>query len=240
MSKKITVITVCYNSQDTIRMTIESVLSQKYENLEYIIVDGASKDNTMNIIAEYEDSRIKVISEPDKGLYDAMNKGTALATGDYLSFMNSGDVFIDSQVLADISKGLDGDLTYGNVIRIKSDGEVCEKYGDQKYVKWLLLKGRMICHQAMFIKTDVMREYTYDLDYKITADFNMLCKLVRDRREFVYIDRDVVKMDNITGISTESKNLPIMWKEDDSSIKSCFPIWYQILRPLKYVKRKWF
>lgn len=240
MSKKISVITVCFNSQDTIRMTIESVLSQKYENFEYIIVDGASKDNTMNIIAEYDDVRMKVISEPDKGLYDAMNKGTVIATGDYLSFMNSGDVFKDDLVLTDIAEGLKGDLTYGNVIRIREDGELCEKYGNRNRVKWLLLKGRMICHQAMFIKADVMSEYSYDLDYKITADFNMLCKLVRDRKEFTYIDRDVVKMDNITGISTESKNLPIMWAEDDRSIRDCFPLWYHLLRPLKYVKRKWF
>ena len=239
MSKKISVITVCFNSQETIQKTIESVLSQSYENIEYIIVDGASTDNTLDIIAGYTDPRMKVISESDKGLYDAMNKGTALATGDYLSFMNSGDVFADNEVLADIAGSLAGDLTYGNVIRIRTDGEVCEKYGGRRYIKWLLLKGRMICHQAMFINREVMKRYGYNLNYKITADFNMLCRLVRDKGEFVYIDRDVVRMDNITGISTESKNLPIMWAEDDRSIKDCFPVWYQLLRPLKYVKRKW-
>lgn len=240
MSKKISVITVCFNSQDTIRLTIESVLSQKYDDFEYIIVDGASSDSTMKIISEYDDRRLRVISEPDKGLYDAMNKATAIADGEYLSFMNSGDCFVDDMVLADIADVLCGDLTYGNVIRIRKDGNIREKYGDRKAVKWLLLKGLMICHQAMFIKTEAMKEYGYNLQYKITADFNMLCKMVRDKREFVYVDRDVVRMDNITGISTESKNLPIMWKEDDRSIKECFPLWYQVLRPLKYVKRKWF
>lgn len=240
MSKKITVITVCFNSQETIRMTIESVLTQKYKNIEYLIIDGASKDDTMRIISEYSDPRMKVISEPDRGLYDAMNKATAIATGEYLSFLNSGDVFADDMVLADMADRLHGDLTYGNVIRIRTDGEVFEGYGECCKVKWLLLKGRMICHQAMFVNREVMMMYGYDLQYKITADFNMLCKLVRDKRKLVYVDRNVVRMDNITGISTESKNLPIMWKEDDMSIRDCFPIWYQLLRPVKYVKRKFF
>ena len=82
-----------------------------------------------------------------------------------------------------------------------------------------------------------MRRYRYDLEYKITADFNFLCKCVKDKLEFVYADIDVVKMDNVFGISTEEKNLPIMWKEDDRSIRACFPLCYQMLRPVKWIKR---
>lgn len=240
MSKKISVVTVCFNSQDTIRMTIESVLSQKCEDFEYIIVDGASKDDTLAIIGEYEESPvITKVSEPDNGLYDAMNKATAMARGDYLCFMNSGDVFADEMVLSDIADKLSGDITYGNVVRIKEDGELTEKYkGTLAETKWTLLKGRMICHQAMFIKREVMLRYGYDTKYRITADFNMLCRMVKDKKELNYVDRDIVRMDNIEGISSDKKNIPIMWKEDDQSIRECFPVWYTLLRPLKFVKRK--
>lgn len=238
--KRITVVTVCFNSQDTIRETIESVLTQQFDDYEYIIVDGASSDDTINIINEYTDNEhVRFVSEADRGLYDAMNKATDMACGSYLCFLNSGDFFVDDKVLCDVADHLGGDLLCGNVIRIREDGELTEKYSDRLAdIKWLLLKGRMICHQAMFIKRETMLKYRYDLDYKITADFNMLCKMVKDKCKIHYFDRDLVKMDNISGISTEAKNLPIMWKEDDLSIKNCFPVWYVLLWPLKLIKRK--
>ena len=241
MSKKISVVTVCFNSQDTIRMTIESVLSQKCEDFEYIIVDGASTDSTLSIIGEYVgNAAIRMVSEPDRGLYDAMNKATKMAEGDYLCFMNSGDTFADDMVLADMAGRLTGDITYGNVVRIREDGEFTEKYkGTNAETKWTLLKGRMICHQAMFIKRETMLLYGYDTRYRITADFNMLCRMVKDKKELSYIDRDIARMDNIEGISSDKKNIPVMWKEDDESIKACFPVWYNLLRPLKFIKRKW-
>lgn len=242
MSKKISVVTVCFNSQDTIRMTIESVLSQKYDDFEYIIVDGASTDLTLSIIGEYLDNAvIKMVSEPDKGLYDAMNKATKLAEGDYLCFMNSGDAFVDDMVVADIAGRLSGDITYGNVVRVREDGEHTEKYkGTKMETKWTLLKGRMICHQTMFIKRETMLLYGYDTKYRITADFNMLCRMVKDKKELNYVDRDIARMDNIEGISSDKKNIPVMWKEDDDSIRECFPVWYSLLLPVKMIKRRFF
>lgn len=240
MNKRISVVTVCFNAEETIRSTIESVLNQDYDNIEYLIVDGESKDSTMQIVGEYIlDNRVRVICEPDDGLYDAMNKATRMATGDYMIFMNSGDIFCDASVVSDMSCQLDSDVVYGNVIRIKTDGEHRERYC-RKSIKWLLLKGLMICHQSMFINTKTMSEYGYNLNYKITADFNFLCLLVRNKASFRYVDRDVAKMDNIVGISMDKKNLPIMWEEDDRSIKECFPVWYQVLRPVKFIKRKFF
>lgn len=239
MGVKVTVVTVCYNAQDTIADTIESVVSQTYVNMEYIIVDGASTDKTVPIISGYieKGSGIKLISERDSGLYDAMNKGANFATGDYIVYMNSGDRFVDKDVIADMSESLSGDITYGNVIRVKEQGNNTEKY-DNFNVKWELLKGRMICHQAMFIKSDLMRQYGYDCSFKITADFNFLCRCVRDKRKLNYVDRDIVVMDNICGISSDSANLDTMRAEDDRSIRACFPVWYEILRPAKYIKRK--
>ncbi len=239
MSRTITVVTVCYNAEDTIKETIESVISQSYEAVEYIIVDGGSTDGTLGIINSFvsEGHTITLLSEKDKGLYDAMNKGTAMATGEYVIFMNSGDVFADRDVISDISGSLGSDIVYGNVIRVREDGNFTEKYAGRN-IKWLLLKGLMICHQTMFIRTEVMRQYQYNLEYRITADFNFLCRCIKDKRTMHYVDRDIVVMDNINGISTNKANLDTMRREDDRSIRDNFPIWYQLLRPVKYIKRK--
>ncbi|MBP9997251.1 MAG: glycosyltransferase [Lachnospiraceae bacterium] len=239
MKKKITVITVCFNARETIEDTINSVVGQDYDNIEYIIVDGASTDGTTDIVRGYIEKGcdIQLVSEPDKGLYDAMNKGTNLATGEYIVYMNSGDIFADNTVLSHMAEYLDADIVYGNVIRIKKTGRITERYKGVN-IKQLLLRGRMICHQAMFINTQLMRKYNYDLSYKITADFNFLCRCVRDNCTLRYIDRDIVIMDNIDGISSDDANLWIMRTEDDRSIKECFPIWYQLLRPLKCIVRR--
>lgn len=240
--KTITVVTVCYNAQDTIKDTVESVVNQEYNKWEYIVIDGASKDATLQILSEYENNtHIKIISEPDDGLYYAMNKAIDMACGDYIIFMNSGDVFVDSKVISDIFGQANDrcDLLFGNVIRIRKEGEFREKYkADRRYVKFLLLIGKMICHQAMFIRLDIMKKYKYDTSYKITADFNFLCKCIHDRVVLHYVDRDIVRMDNINGISADYNNMSVMWQEDDRSIKKCFPIAYQLLRPIKFIKRR--
>ena len=122
---KVTVVTVCFNCEDTIEKTIISVIRQTYSEIEYIIVDGASSDMTMEVINKYSiDERIIVISEPDNGLYEAMNKAVDKASGDYIVFMNSGDVFASYSAISDISKFLNGsnELVYGNVIRLKPRG----------------------------------------------------------------------------------------------------------------------
>ena len=229
---KISVITVCYNSEKYIESTIRSVLSQTYNDMEYIIIDGASTDNTPNILdkALANSDNVICISEPDSGLYNAMNKGIRLATGDYLIFMNSGDVFTNSHVLSDIHDQLTSDIVYGNVIRISNSGDIKETYNSSpQYIKWLLLKGKMICHQAMFIKRSIMLNYMYDESYKITADFNFLCKCIANKHSLRYCNIDICKMDNISGISSEISNLPVMWEEDDRSIHQYFPFWYYML-----------
>ena len=235
---KISVVTVCYNSEKTIRQTIESVINQTYRDIEYLIIDGKSEDRTWSIINEYsDDERIIALSEKDDGLYDAMNKATDLSTGDYIIFLNSGDFFVDKNVLANIIPKVRGDITYGNVIRIRENGEYVERYGNRTYVKILLLFGKMVCHQTMFIKTNIMKKYKYDLRYNITADFNFLCRCVKDKRKLFYVNQNVAYMDNRTGISSTLSNIPIMWNEDDESLNSCFPILFRLVYPLKRFKR---
>lgn len=239
------IITVCYNAENTIEDTIKSVICQKSADFEYIIVDGKSSDGTLDIIKKYEHfSFLSYISEKDTGLYNAMNKAINLISGKFVLYLNSGDVLVDDEVLLNISEEIskanyqESDLIYGNVIRRMLDGDYREKYGDQKSIKRRLLIGKMISHQVMFINESSMRKYRYDENYKITADFNLLAKMVKDKCRFTYIDLDVSIIENREGISEIPENLAIMREEDDKTIKCCFPFWYYVLKPVKWLGRK--
>lgn len=237
---KITVVTVCYNSEGTIKKTIESVLEQTYAEIEYIIIDGASTDSTLSFISEYKcDDRLIVISEPDEGLYDAMNKAADIATGEYIIYMNSGDVFADQQVLRDVSIYLDGhnDIVYGNTLRVKDKGVVLDKYYTAMAPKLLIIQGKMMCHQSMFIRSDIMRKYRYDTSFSITADYDFLVRAIHDKLKFRHADVTVCRIDNIFGISSDVSNMDIMRKQDDISLKTNFPLWYHALRIPKEMVR---
>ena len=235
----ITIVTVCFNVEDTIEETMQSVMGQTYSDKEYLIIDGSSTDQTMNIIGKYSDcDYLRVVSEPDNGLYDAMNKSLCLAKGDYVIFLNSGDVFCDEKVLEDMAPHLTADIVYGNVIRKKHTGDVVEKYPGKYKLFWLLLQGKMVSHQVLFTRTDIMRKYGFDESYKITADFNFLVRAVHDKCSQCYVDRNVSVMENREGISARPENLDIMRAEDDRSLKEYFPFWYYVLKPVKYVARK--
>lgn len=236
----ITVVTVCYNSEETIEETIKSVLGQTYEEKEYLIIDGNSSDGTMDIVRKYECNEcMRVISESDNGLYDAMNKSLGMAKGEYIIFLNSGDVFCDENVLKDMASHLTEDIVYGNVIRRKHGGDIVEKYPGKHKLFWLLLQGKMVSHQVLFTKTEIMRNYGFDESYKITADFNFLVRAVHDKCSLHYVDRNVSIMENREGISARPENLNIMQTEDDRSIKEYFPFWYYVLKPVKYVARRY-
>ncbi len=238
---KVTIVTVCYNSEKTIEKTIKSVLSQTYDNFEYIIVDGASSDGTVELIKALTvfDKRTRFISEPEMGLYDAMNKATAMAKGDYILFMNSGDEFSDINVIKDMSGYLNSinELVYGNVIRIKPYGSILEKYHGKHKIMLLLLQGKMMCHQSVFTRTDLMRQYGFDLQYTITADYDFIMRVKKDRRKIIYVDRNISVVDNVNGISSDKKNLDIMRAQDDRSLKTNFPVWYAAVIPIKKLVR---
>lgn len=234
----ITVVTVCFNVEDTIEETMQSVIGQTYSDKEYLIIDGSSSDRTMSIIGKYNDyDYLKVVSEPDNGLYDAMNKSLRLAKGDYVIFLNSGDVFCDEKVLEDMAPHLTADIVFGNVIRRKHSGDVVEKYPGKHKLFWLLLQGKMVSHQVLFTRTDIMRRYGFDESYKITADFNFLVRAVHDKCSQRYVDRNVSVMENREGISARPENLDIMRAEDDRSLREYFTFWYYVLKPVKYVAR---
>ena len=148
---KYTIVTVCLNAENTIKETIESVLQQTYKDFEYIIMDGMSNDATISIVEEFAlDHRVRIYQEKDTGLYNAMNKGIARAKGEYILFMNSGDVFADTEVLAYIQDKLDADFVYGDVIRIFERKKILESY-KRTSLFLLLLAGRMMSHQSLFV-----------------------------------------------------------------------------------------
>ncbi len=178
----VTVITVCYNSAALIEETIQSVLGQDYPNLEYLIVDGASTDGTLDIIRKYAD-RLKYVSEPDKGIYDAMNKGLKMAGGEWVNFMNAGDYLADRSVLTNIF-GEGGQLSTaknseqirvigGNTLNMYPDGHIEEHHAEHADV----IPERMpFSHQASFVRIQPDK-VSFDLKYKYAADYKMFYDL---------------------------------------------------------------
>ena len=240
---KITVVTVCYNCEDTIEKTIDSVLGQDYEDMEYLIIDGASGDDTLKkanaALERNTHVAVRVLSEPDKGLYDAMNKAMDMATGEYVIYMNSGDVFAAPDALLKAAEYLKDRpmLAYGDVIRLKPGGEVYETYGGRRQVMSLLLQGKMMCHQSILTRTDVLREYRFNLDYTITADYDLVMRIVHDKCSLQHIPVTISRVENTVGISSTVANMDEMRRQDDISLKANFPLQYALVTPPKAVVR---
>lgn len=171
----VSVITAVLNGKERLEKTIQSVINQTYKNIEYIIIDGGSTDGTLDVIKNYQYAIHAWISEPDKGVYDALNKGIRLASGDWVNFMNAGDVFYSSNSIALLKKYFQEDtvLIYGDV-RIN--------YGDferTQYAKSFsrLWRGGICCHQSVFIKKQILAKLGFNLDYNFAADYELLCRI---------------------------------------------------------------
>lgn len=199
---KISIITVCYNSSTTIRDTIESVLAQTYPNIEYIIVDGASTDTTLNVIYPYSEGIAHIISEPDRGIYDAMNKGIELATGDIIGILNSDDFYQDSYVVDNVvhcfSNHPDSDLVFGDVVFVKPDQTniITRHYSAHHFQPWKLRFGWMPPHPATFIRKIAYNQAgIYRLDYKISADYEIFVRMLMVKKlRFTYLNKVLVRM----------------------------------------------
>lgn len=181
---KFSVITVCYNAEATLEDTIQSVISQTYHHVEYIIVDGASKDRTMDIVNRYRDRIAVVVSEPDQGLYDAMNKGIRLATGDYLCFLNAGDSFHEDDTLQQMVHSIHSlqlpDVLYGETELVDHEGHFLRMRRLQapEHLTWKSFRqGMLVCHQAFFPRRDLVMPY--DLRYRFSADFDWCIKIMK-------------------------------------------------------------
>lgn len=177
---KISIITVCYNSDATLEKTILSIAGQTYKEIEYIIVDGNSNDNTISIINKHDDVISKWISEPDKGLYDAMNKGINLASGDIVGILNSDDTFNSNSVVEEIvkfHKQNNVDASVGNIIQHKEDGKIIRLYSSKFWTPEKLIIGFMPPHPSIFFKKELFSKFgNYKLGFKIGADYELITR----------------------------------------------------------------
>ncbi len=182
------IITVTYNAEATIEVTLHSVQQQTYRQIEHIIVDGGSKDHTLSIIEKYKDSYLHVISEPDKGLYDAMNKGIRLAKGDYLCFLNAGDTFHEVDTLEKIVYGnrelsivnRQSSILYGQTAIVNADRQFLRMrhHTAPEVLTWKSFKqGMLVCHQAFFVKRTLAEPYY--LHYKYSSDFDWCIRMMK-------------------------------------------------------------
>lgn len=213
---KISIITVCYNSGDWIKQSIESVINQDYQNIEYIIVDGDSQDQTKEIIASYGDRITKFISEPDHGIYNAMNKGIKLASGDYIYFLGSDDYLIDNQVISDgvnfINQNSEFEFIYGNIeVRSSTQVSYVHKPSKPEYALEELICG-CLPHQASFAHSSLFKEEKIGLFseyYKSASDYEWFVKLAsfisEKGKQLGYFDR-VIASYNAEGTSSNIEN----------------------------------
>lgn len=205
---RVSIITVCFNSDATIANTISSIARQNYDDIEHIIIDGGSTDSTMQIIRS-SSSVTLYVSEPDKGIYDAMNKGIALATGDVIGILNSDDFFESDDVIAQVVKQFesqtDVDLVFGDVVFVRPDNlnKIERYYSSWSFKPWKLRFGFMPAHPATFIKKSVYDAVgLYKLDYIIAADFDMFVRMLLIHKvPFSKIRSPLVRM-RMGGVST--------------------------------------
>lgn len=186
---KFSIITVTYQAGKVLEDTIQSVIFQTYRNVEYIIVDGGSTDNTLEIVKKYHDRISIVVSEPDKGLYDAMNKGIRLATGDYLCFLNAGDELHENETLQRMVLTLKGkelpDVIYGETAIVDEEGHFLHMRRLQApdVLHWKSFKqGMLVCHQAFFARRELALRHPYNLQYRFSADFDWCIRIMKDAK----------------------------------------------------------
>jgi len=220
---KISIITVVRNNKETIQSAINSVLSQTYNNIEYIIIDGGSTDGTVDIIKEYQDKVSVFISEPDKGIYDAMNKGIALSSGDVIGILNSDDFYIDEFVIDKVAKELERniDCLYADLVYVRSENlnKVVRYYDSSRFTPLKFAYGWMPAHPTFFVKKDIYNKYgVFRTDLKIAADFDLMVRfLYTNKLTYSYIQEPIVKM-RIGGVST---SLSSIWINNIEVLRVC-------------------
>ena len=222
----LSIITTTKNSAQTIEATLRSVAEQSYQQFEYIIVDGASNDNTMNIIDRYRPIISQLICEPDNGLYDALNKGIKVARGEYIGILNSDDVYASKTTLEQIVEILTTnsvDALYGDVTYFEgADPHRMSRYYSSSHfypsrLKW----GLMPAHTSLFLKADIFQRYGYyKTDYKIAADFEFMCRIFKDQSlHYHYIEDVLIRMKS-GGVST--KNFTHKFIIQNELLRACY------------------
>ena len=248
---KVSIVTPTYNSAKTIVDTILSVNKQDYTNIEHIIIDGGSKDNTLELIRNTPNRVKKIFSDPDKGIYDAMNKGVALATGDIVGILNSDDFYNSNDVIAKVVKtfqegeyeGVYGDLEY---VDARNTNRVVRYWESKAYKEGLFKKGWHPAHPTFFVKKEVYDKYgNFNLKYKIGADYEIMLRFIeKNRIKVAYIPETLVKM-RVGGASNQSiKNIIKAniecynaWKDNGLSILPFVFILKPLSKTLQYLRK---
>jgi len=210
---KISIITVVWNNAKTIKYAIDSVLNQTHKNIEYIILDGASTDGTIEIIRSYGDKISKFVSEPDKGIYDAMNKGIKLATGDVVGILNSDDFYIDDYVIEKVVKEFEEkqvDSVYADLVFVKPDdlSKAVRYYDSSSCGSENFQYALYPAHPTFFVRKWVYDKYgVFKTDYKIGADFDLMARfLYTNNISYSYIKEPLIKM-RVGGVSTSFSSI---------------------------------
>jgi glycosyltransferase involved in cell wall biosynthesis len=247
---KLSILTVTYNSSETVAETLESVKNQTYSNIEHIIIDGASKDNTLEIVKEYPHIA-KIISEPDEGIYDAMNKGVKLATGDVIGILNSDDIFASNEIIANITSIFQNneniDAVYGNISYFKTEEpeKIVRYWKSKPYYDTFFEDGEVPPHPSLFVRKKVYDEiglyYPY---FKICSDYEFMLRMLKlHNYKSYYLDTTFVKM-RMGGTSTQgfksywitTKELKEAWNRNNLR----YPIKLYVIRPFKKVAQLFF
>lgn len=254
---KISVITVVYNRKEEIITTLNSVVEQDYSNLEIVVVDGGSTDGTVEFIREMSIPNLVLHVEKDEGIYDAMNKGIKLSTGDYIIFMNTGDRFISGDVLSTVSKYLtwDVDGLYGGIISVFKHSNVTYT-ADEIQTIW---KGKPFSHQAVLVKSEWLRKKPFNLTYPICADYDHTYWMYSQGAKFLKVDTIFAFVDRVEG-STGGDFRKVFWDNSiimlkygnrprlliylfirfykEKLIKEILPQWFvQVVRKIKQSRR---
>lgn len=192
----VTVITVCYNAREMLLRTMNSVWAQTYKHVEYVIVDGASTDGTLELLEEYGGRIDHWVSESDKGIYDAMNKGVSMAKGKWVIFMNAGDCFADNHVLENVfSVPRQADVIYGDVVKggvVKKASSPCNAH------------RMFFCHQSVFVKIESLKAFPFDISHKMSADFKQMKQLWLAGKQFLQLDFPIADFD-VQGVSNTNR-----------------------------------
>lgn len=228
----ISIITVCYNPEEkNIKEAIDSVLSQTYKDIEYIIIDGASSNNWLNMLPSYEDkfAKFRLISEKDHGIYDAMNKGIALSTGDIIGFLHSDDLYANKNIISNISEHFKkgAEAVYGDLIYVNKDdtGKIFRYWKSGDFSQQKLKYGWMPPHPTFFTKRSIYEETKlttstyFDCNYSISADYDIMTRILSSKIDYKidYIPEVLVKM-RVGGVSNRSLKSIILKSQEDWQI----------------------
>lgn len=217
---KVSIITSCFNREATIGDAIESVLSQTYPDIEYIVIDGASKDNSLNVIKRYAHKIARIVSERDKGMYEGLNKGLRLATGDIIGLVHSDDFLYSKESIAHIVQKFEetgADLVYGNGLFVDAEDtrKVVRNWISGSYSKGKMRRGWLPLHPTVYIRKECIdRLGLYDESFKIAADSDFLVRYMYEGNlKIAYLDEYIVRM-RMGGLSTDPEKMKQKWAED--------------------------